>query len=363
MFNQQYLWSLGIMSGTSLDAIDLAMLKTDGNSIIEHGDAHSVPIPSDLQNELRNLMQQTAAHNITSDFLQMEQRYSELVAEAVLEFIKKHEIQPDIIGLHGQTIIHRPLEGITWQLGNANIIAQRTNIGVISDFRRRDMAAGGQGAPLVPLYHVALCEKLPKPIAIVNIGGVANVTYIGEDSELIAFDTGTGNALINDWVQAHTGEPFDDEGRYAATGNPDLSIVQNALSHLYFAAKPPKSLDRNDFNSNMVEGLNLHDGAATLMQFTVSAIAASQKHFPSCPKQWVICGGGAHNKAMMAALANQLPSPVIPATNLGWRSDALEAEAFAYLAVRVLIGLPLSLPSTTGVAYPITGGALHQSEI
>ena len=360
MFNQQYLWSLGIMSGTSLDAIDLAMLKTDGTSIIEHGDAFSVPIPTDLQQELRSLMQQTAAHNITCDFLHIEQRYSELVAEAVLNFIKAQKIQPDIIGLHGQTIIHRPLEGITWQLGNANIIAQRTNIGVISDFRRRDMAAGGQGAPLVPLYHAALCEKLPKPIAILNIGGVANVTYIGENDELIAFDTGTGNALINDWVQTHTGDPFDDEGRYAASGNIDASIVQNALSHPYFASSPPKSLDRNDFNLSMVEGLNLHDGAATLMQFSIAGIMEAQKHFPTPPKQWVVCGGGAHNKAMMAALAKQLPAPVIPATNLGWRGDALEAEAFAYLAVRALIGLPLSLPSTTGVAHPITGGALHQ---
>jgi anhydro-N-acetylmuramic acid kinase len=354
-FNQQYIWSLGIMSGTSLDAIDMAILKTDGKIVVEQGHAYSIPMQSDLQQDLRGLMQ---GHG---DFLAIEKKYSRAVADSVLEFIAKFSDspRPDVIGLHGQTIIHRPSEGITWQLGNPNMVAQLTGISVVSDFRRRDMAAGGQGAPLVPLYHAALAEILPKPLAIVNIGGVANVTYVGEH-ELLAFDVGTGNALLNDFVMANTGEQYDDGGRYAAAGAIHENIVEGAMSHAYFSAPPPKSLDRNDFNLQMVEGLGLHDGAATLMQFTAGGILKAQDHFPKPVQQWVICGGGVHNTAMMKSLAAQLSQPVILAEYYGWRSDAIEAEAFAFLAVRSLRGLPLSLPSTTGVKQAVTGGVFCQ---
>ncbi len=367
MLNKKHLWSLGIMSGTSLDAIDLAMLKTDGEVVLEHGAADSVPIPSEMQAKLQGLMQ-GSGNFLVGDFLAIEQCYSKLVADAVCAFIATTPTlpdiiaKPDIIGFHGQTIIHRPKEGITWQLGNPHIIAHQTGIKVVSDFRRRDMAAGGQGAPLVPLYHTALAHALPKPLAIVNIGGVANVTYIGEHEllapQLIAFDTGTGNALLNDWVNAHTGEAYDDGGAYALAGKVHSHIVEASLAHPYFASPPPKSLDRNEFNLNMAHGLSLHDGAATLMQFTVGAIIAAGQYFPTPPKQWIICGGGVHNNAMMAALQAQLSAPVVAAETLGWRSDAIEAEAFAFLAVRSLRGLPLSTPHTTGAGYAITGGSI-----
>ncbi len=381
-FNQQYLWSLGVMSGTSLDAIDLAMLKTDGEIIIEHGAVKNIAIPDDLRQKLQDLMGEQALtcnqklikptihNNINIDFLSIEQQYSNLVANAICEFIADITDKPDIIGFHGQTIIHRPHQAITWQLGNANIIAQQTGIGVISDFRRRDMAAGGQGAPLVPIYHAALAHNLPKPIALLNIGGVANVTYIGDAGELIAFDTGAGNALLNDFVRSHTGENYDDGGKYAAAGKADLGIVEQALQHDYFNKTPPKSLDRNQFDaqiSNAISELGLHDGAATLMQFTVASIIKSQQFFPKPAKKWVICGGGVHNKAMMQSLQSQLNVltqfnvPVIASEQLGWRSDFVEAEAFAYLAVRSLRGLPLTFPSTTGVNHAVTGGVFCQS--
>jgi anhydro-N-acetylmuramic acid kinase len=355
-FNKPYLWSLGVMSGTSLDAIDLAMLKTDGEVILEHGLSTNIPIPPALQEELWDLMQGKG------DFLSIEDKYSRLVAHAIKEFIVDPKVQyPDVIGLHGQTITHRPSEGLTWQLGNPNLVASLTGIGVVADFRRRDMVFGGQGAPLVPIYHAALAADLPKPLAVVNIGGVSNITYIGAQTELIAFDTGVGNALLNDWVYAHTGEHYDADGRYAGAGAVHSHIVEKAMEHPYFAAKPPKSLDRNAFSLDMVAGLSLEDGAATLTQFTARSIAIAQRYFAQTPLHWVICGGGTHNPAIMNALSDELQQEIISADAVGWRIDAVEAEAFAYLAVRSLRGLPLTLPSTTGVSHALTGGVFCQA--
>jgi anhydro-N-acetylmuramic acid kinase len=344
------------MSGTSLDAIDLAMLKTDGETIIEHGLSKCVPIPPALQEELWDLMQGRG------DFLSIEDKYSRLVAASIKEFIDDPKVQyPDVIGLHGQTITHRPQDGLTWQLGNPNLVASLTGISVVADFRRRDMVFGGQGAPLVPIYHMALSSDLPKPLAVVNIGGVSNVTYIGMHGELIAFDTGVGNALLNDWVYAHTGEHYDLDGRYAIAGSVHHHIIEKAMKHPYFDSNPPKSLDRNAFSLDMVAGLSLEDGAATLTQFTVSSIADSRKYFPQQAENWVICGGGVHNPAMMQSLNQELQREVISADVVGWRVDSVEAEAFAFLAVRSLRGLPLSMPSTTGVSHAMTGGIFCQA--
>jgi anhydro-N-acetylmuramic acid kinase len=294
------------------------------------------------------------------DALRIEHDYSQFVATQIAHFLKNSPNQPDIIGWHGQTIIHRPQEGITWQMGNPALLVDALHIPVIHDFRRRDMAAGGQGAPLVPLYHAALAHSLPKPLAIVNIGGVANVTYLGEHDFISAWDTGTGNALLNDWIVQHTGQQYDPEGRYAAAGTPDAARLSHAMQHPYFAAPPPKSLDRNAFTLAIAQGLSLEDGAATLTAFTVETIASAARHFPDTAKQWVVCGGGAHNTTMMQMLCARLNHPALRATDLGWRTDALEAEAFAYLAVRSLRGLPLSLPTTTGTRYAVTGGVLCQ---
>lgn len=348
------LWSLGVMSGTSLDGLDMALLHTDGERIIAHGAAKTVSFPQSLQQDIYSFM----AGN--GDALRIEHDYSQFVATEIAHFLAGCACQPDIIGWHGQTIIHRPDEGITWQMGNPALLVEHVRIPVIYDFRRRDMAAGGQGAPLVPLYHAALAHNLPHPLAIVNIGGVANVTYLGEDDVISAWDTGTGNALINDWVVRHTGEYYDADGRYAAAGKVAWERVQTAMQHPYFSAPPPKSLDRNAFTLEMVEGLSLEDGAATLTAFTVEAIASAADHFSKKAQQWVICGGGAHNATMMQMLSARLNHPVVLASTIGWRGDALEAEAFAFLAVRSLKGMVLSLPTTTGVRYAVTGGVLCQ---
>ena len=223
-----------------------------------------------------------------------------------------------------------------------------------------DVAAGGQGAPLAPLYHAALAAGLAKPVAVLNLGGVGNVTWIGgRVDEILAFDTGPGNALIDDWVRRHTGRAADIDGALALTGRASEAHVARFLQHPFFARKPPKSLDRDDFRDAMPEGLSIEDGAATLTEMTAAAVAAAVRHFPAPPREWLVCGGGRHNPAIMAALGRRLDgAPVRPVEAVGWDGDALEAQAFAYLAVRSLRGLPLSLPTTTGAPHAMRGGRL-----
>ncbi len=232
---------------------------------------------------------------------------------------------------------------------------------MVADFRSADVAAGGEGAPLAPLYHAALAASLPKPIAILNLGGVGNVTWIGEAGEILAFDTGPGNALIDDWVRRHTGAAADVDGALARAGRASAAHVARFLQHPYFTRLPPKSLDRDDFPDALPDGLSLEDGAATLTEMTAAAVATGCRHFPVPAREWLVCGGGRHNPALMAALARRLGMPVRPVEAVGWNGDALEAQAFAYLAVRSAAGLPLSLPSTTGVPRPMPGGRLFRA--
>jgi anhydro-N-acetylmuramic acid kinase len=264
------------------------------------------------------------------------------------------------IGFHGQTVLHRPSDRRTWQIGDGAALACATGIPVVNEFRLADVAAGGQGAPFAPLYHLVLTRNMEHPVAVVNIGGVANVTYVGANGELIAFDTGPGNAALDDWAHLHTGEAVDRDGKLARSGRVNEAVLARMLDHPSFLRPPPKSLDRFDFPMAAVERLSAADGAATLTAFTAAAIARANEHLPQAPKAWIICGGGRHNPVLMAELRARLPGKVMTAEEAGWRGDFLEAEAFAYLAVRSVRGLPLSLPSTTGVPYPMTGGRLHQ---
>ncbi|HKJ62039.1 MAG TPA: anhydro-N-acetylmuramic acid kinase, partial [Hyphomicrobiales bacterium] len=265
-----------------------------------------------------------------------------------------------VIGFHGQTVLHRPEAGLTVQLGDAPQLANATGIDVVYDFRVADMAAGGQGAPFVPAYHRALAEHsdLPLPAVIINLGGVANATYIGANGELIAFDTGPGNALIDDWLKATRGQPYDENGALAASGRTDQARLEKMLSDPYFLNKPPKSLDRRDFSIDLVRGLSPEDGAATLTAFTAGGLVCSLAHFPQTPEVFILCGGGTHNATLIKALRALLNGRVELADTLGWNADAIEAQAFAFLAVRSLMGLPLSFPGTTGVAEPVQGGVL-----
>jgi anhydro-N-acetylmuramic acid kinase len=341
--------TLGLMSGTSLDGVDAALVETDGHRILCCGESCYVPYTAAEQEQIRAVIAGKGD----------EQAVAEMITRVHIKAVKQllaHQ-QVDVIGFHGQTIWHKPQEGKTCQIGNATLLAKETGVKVVYDFRSNDMRHGGQGAPLVPLYHRALVAERQKPVAIINIGGVANITYIGkQESDMLAFDTGTGNALLNDWVKQHTGALYDKDGEIGAKGKVDQEALESLLDHAYFAAKPPKSLDRNDFSHSPVSALSLEDGAATLTAFTVEGIIRAMEHCPEAPHALYITGGGRLNPTLMRMIKARVGIPVEPIEALGANGDVLEAQAFGYLAARSLLGLPLTLPSTTGVKEPVTGG-------
>src|ERR1700730_6193413 len=348
--------AIGLMSGTSLDGIDVAMIQTDGRDRVIQGAALTFPYPRHFRERLRSVL------GGIGPVADVEEELIRLHAEAVEDFLRQHpENAAELVGFHGHTIFHRPAERRTWQIGDGALLAHRLGLDVVSDFRSADVAAGGEGAPLAPLYHAALATALPKPIAVLNVGGVANVTWIGGPGEILAFDTGPGNALIDDWVRRHTGAAADLDGALARAGAVSAAHVENFLASSYFGRPPPKSLDRDDFRGAMPTALSLEDGAATLTAMTAAGVAAGRRHFPAPAEQWLVTGGGGHNPALMGALSRRLNVPVKPVEAVGWHGDALEAQAFAYLAVRSVLGLPLSLPSTTGVPPPCCGGYLFKA--
>ena len=356
--------AIGLMSGTSLDGIDVAMIETDGELQVIRGPGMTFPYDDALRRVLINALadardlQSRDARPASLD--DAERQLTETHGVAVTKFCKEAGISlasVDVIGFHGQTVLHRPEIGLTVQLGLGQMLADFTRRPVVYDLRAADVAAGGEGAPLVPAYHRALVAKLPqRPIAIVNIGGVANLTWIGADGTLLAFDTGPGNALLNDWMLKKSGAYLDSEGATAAQGEVNEDAMIALLSHGFFAKTPPKSLDRNSFSTAPVEGLSVEDGAATLTAFTARAIAKGREYMPAEPELWVVAGGGRRNRMIMRMLAEQVHHAVVPAEAIGLDGDALEAEAWAYLAVRSIRGLPLTFPGTTGVEKPMSGG-------
>ena len=342
------------MSGTSLDGVDVALVTTDGERRVTPGPALTVPYPAAFRERLRAVL--GGVGPVASVEAELTRRH----ADAVAAFRRRYPAAGfDLVGFHGHTILHRPAARRTWQIGDGALLARLVGVDVVGDFRSADVAAGGEGAPLAPHYHAALAAGMAKPIAILNLGGVGNVTWIGAgENEILAFDTGPGNALIDDWVRRHTGAAADIDGALARAGQASAAHVAGFLQHPYFARKPPKSLDRDDFRDAAPEGLAPADGAATLTEMTAAAAAAALRHFAAPPIEWLVCGGGRRNPAIMAALGRRLAAPVRPVEAVGWDGDALEAQAFAYLAVRSRRGLPLSLPSTTGASSPICGGRL-----
>jgi anhydro-N-acetylmuramic acid kinase len=362
------LTTLGLMSGTSLDGVDVAMIETDGRQVKAFGPSGYRPYSDHERGLLRqalaeavHLPQREARPGILHE---AEQAVTKAHAEAVAGFFAQNRISSqdvDIVGFHGQTVLHRPEKRLTVQIGDAATLAKAIHIPVMHDFRAADVAAGGQGAPFVPVYHRALAQSLAceGPIVVVNIGGVSNITYIDGNDTLIACDTGPGNALIDDHMFRTMHLPFDSAGQFAAQGRPDEQWVARALELPFFSRQPPKSLDRNDFASLKIGEMAPADGAATLTLFTAAAIARIVALLPKPPKQWVIAGGGARNRTMMRMVRERLaPATVQNAETLGWASDAIEAQAFGFLAARGLKGLPLSYPATTGVPMPMTGGVI-----
>jgi anhydro-N-acetylmuramic acid kinase len=361
---------IGLMSGTSLDGIDAALLETDGEGVAVPGAALTLPYDTDTRALLRKALDdaQGVARGapVPYSIREAERISTEAHARAISALLEQARLKADdvaLIGYHGQTILHRPEQHWTWQIGDGALLARLTGIDVVNDFRSADVKAGGEGAPLVPLYHAALVKEtasLELPVAVVNIGGVANVTYISSDA-ILAFDTGPGNAPIDDWAERHTGKPVDEGGALAGAGRVNHAALTKMLQHPFFDRTPPKSLDRLDFTADAVAQLNAEDGAATLTAFSAAAIARAREHFPEPATTWVICGGGRLNPRLMAELRARVNAPVLSAEDAGWRGDFIEAEAFAYLAVRSIHGLPLSLPTTTGVRQPMTGGKLHRA--
>jgi len=349
--------AIGLMSGTSLDGVDAAWLETDGERIAGFGPTVTLPYDARLRADLRRLLERAPTLGpddpaLADAVARLTARHAEAVAA-----LGRHA---DIVGFHGQTILHRPAERRTWQVGDVVALARAARVPVAHDFRSADVAAGGEGAPLAPIFHDAVAAGLQRPLAVLNIGGVANVTWIGADGTPLACDTGPGNGPLDDWVAAHTGAAYDRDGALAAAGGADAAVLARLLAHPYFARPAPKSLDRLDFSAALaasgLASLAPADGAATLVTFLAEAVARAP--LPAPPRRWLVGGGGRRNPAIMAALRARLPAPVAPVEDAGWDGDALEAQCFGFLAVRVRRGLPLSYPGTTGVPRPCPGGRI-----
>ncbi|MEZ5801415.1 MAG: anhydro-N-acetylmuramic acid kinase [Nitratireductor sp.] len=363
------------MSGTSMDGIDVALLATNGKSRIERGPGASFPYDPDFRRQLAAALVEAADIGEREDrpgkLAEIEQELTTRHAAAVSSFLFEHRLKPgdiDLIGFHGQTVLHRPQDALTVQLGDGQLLADQTGINVVYDLRAKDMQHGGQGAPLVPVYHRALSKNLPTdlfapgkdrwPVAFVNIGGIANITWISSRGAMIAFDTGPGNALIDQWVQVKAGIPFDQAGAISSEGRVMPEMADAYLGSAFFAQPAPKSLDRNDFLPPDPESASLEDGARTLAHVTARSILMAADHLPKAPVLWIICGGGRHNAAIMADLATlaaQSGSRVVKAEEAGFDGDAMEAEAWAYLAVRAQRGLKITWPGTTGIDKPRSG--------
>lgn len=362
------MYILGFMSGTSLDGVDAAALHTDGESVSGFGPAVLEPY-TDAERE--------AVLEATEDALAWQGEGAQpgsfdvagrMVIDAHVRAVRLlpsggQEDFPsfDLAGYHGQTVLHRPDRKLTVQIGDPAELAEALGIPVIADMRQADLAAGGEGAPLVPLYHRALARMIDAqlPTAFLNVGGVANLTWIGADGALQAYDTGPGNGLIDLMVQARGLGRYDKDGALAAAGTPDSAMVAQYMGSDYFKRDGPKSLDRFDFPLEPLSRLSAADAAATLVEFTAQAIAHSAKTLPSAASCWHVCGGGRHNPVLMRVLGERLSTPCISVDESGLRGDFVEAEAMAYLAARSIRGLSLTLPETTGVAAPTTGGVRY----
>ncbi|MGH6795796.1 MAG: anhydro-N-acetylmuramic acid kinase, partial [Methylocella sp.] len=361
--------AIGLMSGTSMDGVDVAIIETDGQEIVTLGRTGFFPYAEADRTLLRGAIADAASlHDRRARpgcLARADAMITSRHVEAVEAFLAADSIDRatvDLIGFHGQTVLHRPDRRLTVQIGDGASLAARLGIKVVHDFRAADVAQGGQGAPLAPVFHRALAAAagFSQPVAIINIGGVANLSFIAPGEEPIACDTGPGNALLDDLMLKRLGAAFDRDGATASRGKTDAAVLCALLAHPFFSTLPPKSLDRSDFSGSAVESLATEDAAATLTAFTAASIAAVLPLLPARPSLAIVCGGGARNKTLLRELTDRLPCPVVLAEAFGWSSDSMEAQAFAYLAARREKNLPITFPLTTGVDRPQEGGVIAE---
>jgi len=361
---QDSLTAIGVISGTSMDGIDVSVVTSDGRDAVSFGSGKSYSYRDGTRRSLQALIAE-AERALAEPLAELEAAVTADHLAAIRHFIADHNLDPagiDLVGLHGQTVYHRPQQRFTRQLIDGPAVAAALGIPTVDRFRYADVAAGGEGAPFAPLYHRALAQGMEQPVMVLNLGGVGNVTYIDADT-VIAFDTGPASAILDDFVSRRLGRSFDTDGELAASGHVHDDLVAAFMANPFFDRPAPKSLDRNDFHrrAQIVEPLSDADGAATLAAFTVESLVAALRHVPRSPRRWLVGGGGRLNRHFMKRLAERLGVPVEPVETAGWDGDALEAQLFAYLAIRSVKGLPLSLPSTTGVPRPMTGGRLNRA--
>lgn len=366
------IWAIGLMTGTVLDGnIDAALLKTDGESIENFGTYRLMPYSAEIRDLLEETLRQARIWNFDGPeppiFRIAEEALTRAQSGAVQQLAETAGLAMEdigIVGFHGQTVLHKAPSknslGKTRQLGDGRLMAEILGTKVAFDFRTADVQAGGQGAPLAAVYHTALLRGISQhgDSAVLNLGGVGNITWWDGKDLVIAFDTGPANAPLNDFMKGLGLGDMDKNGALGASGSVDEHRLEKLLQHPYLTAAYPKSLDRNDFTSAMADGLSGADGAATLSAFTAAAVGKALDLLPFRPRQLIVSGGGRHNPTIMAMIEERANVRVLPADQLGWRGDAVEAECFAFLAVRVLRGLPISFPTTTGVPRPQTGGRL-----
>ncbi len=366
--------AIGLMSGTSMDSIDVALMETDGETIHTFGPAAEFPYTPAERHLLREAMVSARGLRRRDDrsgvLALAEGMLTDKHAESVKVFAAEYGISLssiDVVGFHGQTVLHRPDQRLTVQLGDGPALSEALQIPVVYDFRGADIAHGGEGAPLVPIFHraLALAVGMPLPAGFINIGGISNISFVpeGPAEGLIAFDAGPGNCLIDDWTLKHTGAPIDQDASLGLSGTVNRQVLTELLAHPYFKAPPPKSLDRLSFSLTAVEGLSPADGAATLAAFTVAALAAGARLLPAHPAAWIVSGGGARNPLMFEGLRRVLGANTVAADEAGLSASFMEAQAFAYLAVRHLQGLPSTFPGTTGVSEPVVAGYLAGADL
>ncbi|MCS0493572.1 anhydro-N-acetylmuramic acid kinase [Ancylobacter sp. MQZ15Z-1] len=370
--------AIGLMSGTSLDGVDVALVETDGEDVDALGPGQTFPYEAadralfeQALEAATSLTDRTARPGVIEEAEQrLTERHEQALAAFFTEFPEHRDVS--VIGFHGQTVLHRPERRLTVQIGDGPALLDAVRAMVPSpgpvlayDLRAADVAAGGQGAPLVPVYHRALARRLasPGPMLVLNLGGVANITFIDGERDPVAGDTGPANALIDDFMKARTGTPCDRDGAAAACGTVDEGAIARLLDHPFFAKAPPKSLDRNDFRAWVaqrggLDAMSLEDGAATLTALTAASVAACLPLLPARPRLVIVAGGGARNPTLLAMLRARLGIELVTADAVGWSGDFLEAQAFGFLAVRAVRGLPLTFPTTTGAPRPLSGGRI-----